>query len=1333
MALCDFPVRSTLPDGAVVLFKCNVGTHVQCLGAGDIAYDPRPGVPWFCEAHAALDHPSPTDVAAARDGTRQCRSEGCTVRISDGRRVECTTCRPVVASPAPHATPRARGGRVRQPLLPPAPRPPRADYEAFAIPWDAMLAGLGDDPAAAIDAMGDELALFPPPTVQHIPRGARSAITIAYVSVCEAAVDASPTAGLRPLLAWTVLFFFTHWLLCSSPPRHEEGADLTTHLRVGVDMLAAGDLAGLRRRVLERKLQSAAGRAHRAAMLATMSPDDRGELLAALRAQRAQSLVLGGEVRRGVFMTERRPDASDGAPPADIQEYVNVLRGLHPPAPAAATIPADYTDTMAAVRAFTLVGHALPIPLLDGAPDHEADGAALLDALRKCRGKSGGLDTMTADLLYPLHVDSLRCQRATMGVLRAIQDGRLPEPARRWLAAARLIGLLKSGPGEALALRPIAIAPLMRRLAGSLLGAHYRADIEAAVGPTQYGLSRNGREAVYGTVDACLRVNPSWVVLELDIKNAFNEGLREAMLSACLARLPPQLVPYARAFYVQHGDLFYRAPDGSVHRLSSQRGSLQGDPFGGILFDAMLAPILEALSAAPAFAGLVHCAFQDNIYLVGPAPLAAEAAIWLRAQFTLISLTLKPEKYHAWSPTPLCHDALLALRDLGLSTAQIAAPDAGLIVLGAPLGGLAYMATQATAATAASLHVLGLPSFRRLAVQAQWLALFFSVSRRPGHLARFVPPAALVDAEGAAASTLAQYLAFLFSVIPADQTPSWHHLLALPLRCGGMGIRAFERVPAFVAGTLAGRDVVRRRLTGADAPASLAVHAAVSASTADAAFLSAVAAMRAVETRVAAAHAAVVARCSAGRCPAPTRRALATALDDFDAAPAAALQHHLSSIMHDDSLNCWLLAATPAAAVRRLGCTGPGAAAWLVTCPGYRPELAWPGDTFRTAVQLHMGCDLRQLRDAGIAADGAFCWLRRVPAVDDDASSSPPTGGARPAGDGVAAAAAAAAAGAAADADAAIRPSPGDGAPRGAPVGSPVGLRTPTTRASREGANDVRRCGKHTVQCNGHGLFRCTTGGFITRTHNAIGDVLASIAPSLPAASWPGAARCGAVSSHKAVAARARSIAPRLAGKWACADVAIPQRDGTTMFIDARFTSSVTAAIDDAAPSPAFCAEAYVAAHLRAQEAAKVRHYTNNGALAAGGPMAPGVGSLVAFVVDNGGRLSPAAQRVLRTFAQAAAGDAPSAAGGTLSRNARTLLRSYHSLLSTTVHKWLACIVHQAAEWRVEDTPASPLTGATPFSVIAGPSMRRDPSLYSRSLADVDSLGLDLAGDVAGI
>ena len=126
-------------------------------------------------------------------------------------------------------------------------------------------------------------------------------------------------------------------------------------------------------------------------------------------------------------------------------------------------------------------------------------------------------------------------------------------------------------------------------------------------------------------------------------------------------------------------------------------------------------------------------------------------------------------------------------------------------------------------------------------------------------------------------------------------------------------------------------------------------------------------------------------------------------------------------------------------------------------------------------------------------------------------------------------------------------------------------------------------------------------------------------------------------------------------------------------------------------------------------------------------------GSLVAFVVDNGGRLSPAAQRVLRAFAQAAAGDAPSAIGGALSRVARTLLRSYHSLLSTTVHKWLACIVHQAAEWRVEDTPTSPPEGVPPFSVVAGPSMRRDPSLYARSLADIDSLGLDLAGDVAGI
>ena len=58
---------------------------------------------------------------------------------------------------------------------------------------------------------------------------------------------------------------------------------------------------------------------------------------------------------------------------------------------------------------------------------------------------------------------------------------------------------------------------------------------------------------------------------------------------------------------------------GSFQQLEGEEGSAsgsqQGDPFGGVLFDLALRPILDEL--AREFPFLVHAAFQDNMYLVG--------------------------------------------------------------------------------------------------------------------------------------------------------------------------------------------------------------------------------------------------------------------------------------------------------------------------------------------------------------------------------------------------------------------------------------------------------------------------------------------------------------------------------------------------------------------------------------------------------------------------------------------------------------------------------------------------------------------------------------------
>ena len=107
---------------------------------------------------------------------------------------------------------------------------------------------------------------------------------------------------------------------------------------------------------------------------------------------------------------------------------------------------------------------------------------------------------------------------------------------------------------------------------------------------------------------------------------------------------------------------------------------------------------------------------------------------------------------------------------------------------------------------------------------------------------------------------------------------------------------------------------------------------------------------------------------------------------------------------------------------------------------------------------------------------------------------------------------------------------------------------------------------------------------------------------------------------------------------------------------------------------------------------------------------------------------SAAALRILRAWAVAAAGDPPDAPG--MSFAARTFLRSYHRLLSTTLHRWHACRVHQAAEWFLDNAGGSD-AGPTWDDAARPPARTCAPApCYHRrglALADIDPVGLALA------
>ena len=276
----------------------------------------------------------------------------------------------------------------------------------------------------------------------------------------------------------------------------------------------------------------------------------------------------------------------------------------------------------------------------------------------------------------PLQTPILQSLRAVINLLAA---GRAPSEVSTFLAGGSLTALNKSKLGSPLDVRPIAVGESLRRLTSKCLCAVVKGKAAEFFKPYQFGVAcSNGAEKIAHGLRAC--VNKYWldddfVVLKVDMKNAFYMVSRGAILSECSKHFP-ELLPWASWCYSQHPFLWH--PLGTLH---SEQGVQQGDPLGPLLFSLVLNKLVSEITTNTACADLsYHAWYLDDGVLAGPRPAVLEALSIIQKLGPSLGLIVNVPKCEIFST----HDVSPFPPEMKRSQTP------NIIILGIPIGDKAF-------------------------------------------------------------------------------------------------------------------------------------------------------------------------------------------------------------------------------------------------------------------------------------------------------------------------------------------------------------------------------------------------------------------------------------------------------------------------------------------------------------------------------------------------------------------------------------------------------------------------------------------------------------------
>lgn len=576
------------------------------------------------------------------------------------------------------------------------------------------------------------------PTVKRLPPACRSLWTRVFTKVLNAAMHNNTAAE------WTLLAMFPK---CCAPMPHRAGRRNTPHADVIKKCLARWDAGEYEALWRERVRQERKGPA-------------RVDNSVEARATRAEMLVRDGEISRAMASLT----SEDLAPCSDAN--LHILQLKHP----LRTHPIS-----------TYPEPALP-PMIT-----EAVVAEALSSF--ARGSACGTMGLRAEFLQ----DSMR-EITPVGfattltkLVNFLRAGRAPASVQPFFAGANLSALIKKNKD----LRPVAAGEVLRRLVSKCVCTEAKDSAKPIFSGSQFGVATPaGAERIIHNVRRLFstrQFDPDFVVLKVDLTNAFNSISRARLLDIVRRRMP-SLSSWVEWCYVGETRLTF-----GPHVLASSDGVQQGDPLGPLLFSLVLQEVVDDIARKyPSLAWQAW--YLDDGVIMGDSQTVRRVFDTIRSYASSHNITLNETKCEV-----ICHSAAAAALSRAFGDTEVTKiTDGNFSLLGSPLGSAAFVedflrkeALLPTLRAYAALSTMHDPQVALTILRHCTGFCQFVYALRTTDPSTIQP--LLQEADAASLTTLSDMIGAL--------PPSCHSQVRRALKSGGFGIRstATHSFSAYVA------------------------------------------------------------------------------------------------------------------------------------------------------------------------------------------------------------------------------------------------------------------------------------------------------------------------------------------------------------------------------------------------------------------------------------------------------------------------------------------------------------------------------------------------------